>query len=168
MQSEQGRVAQAALVDKLIRVWPKRYPKLAKLLEHKHRLTDSPSHSIPPTFMETRNEPMPSVLPALTAHRFDVILMTPPPETSFDELRALDLGRVAATPGFVWLWVGSGARGNGIGLEKGRELLAAWGYRCVLSVISSRVCSHSTPAGAQKTLCGSKRTRSIPLKISKG
>lgn len=96
----------------------------------------------------------------LAPARFDSILLTPPSGTSFAELAALDLARVAANPGFVWLWVGSGqsrldlgdgdggegggAGGStgadettgvdttatdGIGLEQGRELLSAWGYR---------------------------------------
>jgi hypothetical protein len=69
------------------------------------------------------------VVPSLYSYRFDVILLSPPADTPFEELRALELSRMAATPGFVWLWVGSGVRGDGIGLEKGRELLAAWGYR---------------------------------------
>jgi mRNA m6A methyltransferase non-catalytic subunit len=33
---------------------------------------------------------------------------------------------MAADPSFIFLWVGSGA---GDGLEKGREVLAKWGYR---------------------------------------
>lgn len=58
-----------------------------------------------------------------------MILISPPPSVAFEELKALDLSRVAATPGFVWLWVGSGVPGDGVGLEKGRELIASWGYR---------------------------------------
>lgn len=87
---------------------------------------------------------MQRALATLHPSRFDVILLTPPPSTTFDELAALDLGRAAATPGFVWLWVGSGQTGagagaagsgeegnvgGGVGLEKGRELLNLWGYR---------------------------------------
>lgn len=88
----------------------------------------------------------------LAPARFDSILLTPPSGTSFAELAALDLARVAANPGFVWLWVGSGqsrldlgdgdggegadettgadtTATDGIGLEQGRELLSTWGYR---------------------------------------
>lgn len=144
------------------------YPKLAALLDHKHALTASPLHSIPPTYLnlsssssseppsastpeETPPSPMSLALSeTLTSTstststpsptRFDSILLTPPPSTTYEELKSLDLGRVAANPGFVWLWVGSGqpalslgdgtSRGqDGIGLEKGRELLSLWGYR---------------------------------------
>lgn len=79
---------------------------------------------------------MPEVLPSLFAHRFDVILLSPPADTPFGELQALELSRLASAPGFVWLWVGSGVRGDGIGLEKGRELLASWGYRCARLLLS--------------------------------
>jgi mRNA (2'-O-methyladenosine-N6-)-methyltransferase len=95
----------------------------------KHALTESTTNSIPPTYFETGGESLVNIIPNLVPHRFDVILLSPPADTPFDELLALDPSRLAATPGFVWLWVGSGARGDGIGLEKGRELLAAWGYR---------------------------------------
>ncbi|GAA5993557.1 hypothetical protein JCM10908_000110 [Rhodotorula pacifica] len=151
------------------------YPKLASLLEHKHALTASPRHSIPPTYLnvpldntltpstslDPNASPMSRALSSLTPSRFDSILLTPPPETTYEELAALDLGRIAANPGFVWLWVGSGQspvalpsssasegddgsssavevdtnqptlkrQGDGIGLEKGRELLSLWGYR---------------------------------------
>ncbi|GAA5826804.1 hypothetical protein JCM11251_002899 [Rhodosporidiobolus azoricus] len=137
------------------------YPKLALLLTHKHSLTSSPQFSIPPTYFNLSSlppipsrSPLPSPPPSemqralshLAPSRFDSILLTPPPHISFEELAALDLGRAAATPGFVWLWVGSGQTGagagrkgvegeqslnvgGGVGLEKGRELLSLWGYR---------------------------------------
>ncbi|GAA5821051.1 hypothetical protein JCM3770_004352 [Rhodotorula araucariae] len=114
------------------------YPKLATLLAHKHALTASPRHSIPPTYLDlpATADPSPSrmaaALASLSPARFDAILLTPPPSVSYAELAALDLGARAATPGFVWLWVGSGQAGpgaGGIGLEKGRELLTRWGYR---------------------------------------
>ena len=140
-----------------------RYPKLAALLDHKHALTSSPLHSIPPTYLNlsssnspastetTHPSPMSLALTetltstSSSSVRFDSILLTPPPSTTYEELKSLDLGRVAANPGFVWLWVGSGQsavslggegdgsergqRQDGIGLEKGRELLSLWGYR---------------------------------------
>ncbi|BGP42394.1 regulatory protein [Rhodotorula kratochvilovae] len=131
------------------------YPKLATLLAHKHALTASPRHSIPPTYLNlpspppassssapeaphspSPSSPMSAALATLSPARFDAILLTPPPSVSYAELAALDLGSRAATPGFVWLWVGSGQAGlgaegaeGGIGLEKGRELLTSWGYR---------------------------------------
>lgn len=103
-----------------------RYPKLASLLREKHALHSSPTYSIPPTYLSM--SPSDALL-ALPPVRFDAILLSPPGTVSFEELQKLDMGRVAASPGFVWLWVGSGARGDGIGLERGRELIANWGYR---------------------------------------
>lgn len=108
-----------------------RYPKLAALLANKHALLSSPSHSIPPTYLSTPNA-IPLVVSTLPAtSKFDSILLSPGPEITFDELMSLDLARIAAAPGFVWLWVGSGVEeeGGGIGLEKGRELISSWGYR---------------------------------------
>ncbi|GAA5824325.1 hypothetical protein JCM5353_007026 [Sporobolomyces roseus] len=131
------------------------YPKLASLLEQKHSLTCSTRYSIPPTYLnlaylplvpsidsqeeETSSSPTSLISQALSTlqpSRFDCILLTPPASTPFSELLSLNLGSLAANPGFVWLWVGSGQARldgkegtDGIGLEKGRELLASWGYR---------------------------------------
>lgn len=56
---------------------------------------------------------------------------SPTPYWTWDELAALPISQIASNPGFIWLWVGSGkADENGVsGLDKGRELLANWGYR---------------------------------------
>ncbi|KAF8824476.1 hypothetical protein HHX47_DHR8000381 [Lentinula edodes] len=64
----------------------------------------------------------------LTPSKFDVILLDPPFSSSFtwDHLQELPIPALAADPSFVFLWVGSGAGG---GLERGREVLAKWGYR---------------------------------------
>ncbi|KAK4701243.1 mRNA m6A methyltransferase non-catalytic subunit, partial [Phenoliferia sp. Uapishka_3] len=107
---------------------PCRYPKLSSLLNLKHSQLSSHHHSIPPTHLETSVSPS-TLTDLLSPNRFDVILITPPKDVGFEELKAFDMGRVAATPGFVWLWVGSGQKGDGVGLEKGRELISAWGYR---------------------------------------
>ena len=60
--------------------------------------------------------------------KFDVILLDPPFSSSFtwDRLQELPIPQLGADPSFILLWVGSGA---GDGLEKGREVLAKWGYR---------------------------------------
>jgi mRNA m6A methyltransferase non-catalytic subunit len=60
--------------------------------------------------------------------KFDVILIDPPFSSSFtwDVLQDLPIPTLAADPSFVFLWVGSGV---GEGLERGREVLAKWGYR---------------------------------------
>lgn len=142
-----------------------RYPKLESLLSHKHALTESARYSIPPTYLDPplsnlpvlpeSESPSSSVEPpppsSATAQaisqlvsssaRFDAILLTPPPSTTFAELSSLPLSSLASNPGFIWLWVGSGQKtfdpvtgelagtDGGIGLEQGRELLSSWGYR---------------------------------------
>lgn len=60
--------------------------------------------------------------------KFDVIVLDPPFSSSFtwDHLQDLPIPSFASDPSFVFLWVGSGA---GDGLERGREVLAKWGYR---------------------------------------
>jgi mRNA m6A methyltransferase non-catalytic subunit len=69
-----------------------------------------------------------SNLSSLNPAKFDVILIDPPFSSSFswESLQALPVPSLAADPSFIFLWVGSGA---GEGLEKGREVLAKWGYR---------------------------------------
>ncbi|KAG0148997.1 hypothetical protein CROQUDRAFT_360161 [Cronartium quercuum f. sp. fusiforme G11] len=48
------------------------------------------------------------------------------PWWTWDELEALPVPQIAASPGFIFLWCGTG---QGRGLEQGRALLAKWGYR---------------------------------------
>ena len=112
-------------------------------------------HAHPPTCIATdlRQFSILSLLPT----KFDCILIDPPLEEydrnyptrvkgihtdlsrntpfrhhwTWDEIASLPVPQITSTPGFVWLWVGSGkADENGIsGLDKGREILAKWGYR---------------------------------------
>ena len=65
---------------------------------------------------------------SLHPSKFDVILLDPPFNSTFtwDHLQELPVPSLASDPSFVFLWVGSGA---GEGLERGREILAKWGYR---------------------------------------
>ncbi|KAF8875719.1 MT-A70-domain-containing protein, partial [Gymnopilus junonius] len=49
-----------------------------------------------------------------------------------DHLLDLPVPSLASDPSFVFLWVGSGA---GEGLERGREVLAKWGYRRAEDVV---------------------------------
>ncbi|KAH8834021.1 MT-A70-domain-containing protein [Flagelloscypha sp. PMI_526] len=55
-------------------------------------------------------------------------MLDPPFSSAFtwDDLEEMPVPSLAADPSFVFLWVGSGA---GEGLERGREILAKWGYR---------------------------------------
>jgi len=79
-------------------------------------------YALPPLYLPF------SELGTLQPSKFDVIVIDPPMSSSFswDTLQELSLTSLAADPSFVFLWVGSGA---GDGLERGREVLAKWGYR---------------------------------------
>lgn len=79
-------------------------------------------YALPPMYLPF------SELASLQSSKFDVIVLDPPLSSSFswNTLQDLPLATLAADPSFVFLWVGSGA---GDGLERGREVLAKWGYR---------------------------------------
>jgi len=79
-------------------------------------------HALPPTYLPF------SEFATLQPSKFDVIVIDPPLSSSFswDTLQELPIASLAADPSFIFLWVGSGA---GDGLERGREVLAKWGYR---------------------------------------
>lgn len=98
-----------------------RYPKQQRLLALKK--ASVAEHSFPPSYL-----PLDAAPTALQNLKFDVILIDPPFSSSFSwsQLEALPVAALAADPSFVFLWVGSGA---GEGLERGREILAKWGYR---------------------------------------
>ncbi|KAG8925378.1 hypothetical protein FRC02_009713 [Tulasnella sp. 418] len=96
------------------------YPKQQKLLALKK---NSVAHaSAPPWHIPQAH------ISSLPPAKFDVILIDPPFSSSFswETLSTLPIPSLAADPSFVFLWVGSGA---GEGLERGREVLAKWGYR---------------------------------------
>lgn len=99
----------------------KRYPKQQRLLNLKRAAVEA--SALPPHYLPlTRLRSMP---PA----KFDVILIDPPfhsPSFSWQTLAALPISPLAGDPSFVFMWVGSGA---GEGLERGRDVLARWGYR---------------------------------------
>ncbi|KAG5735578.1 Methyltransferase-like protein 14 [Termitomyces sp. T112] len=96
------------------------YPKQQRLLNLKK--ASVASTSLPPYYLSY------SELPSLHPCKFDVIVLDPPFSSSFtwDDLQDLPIPSFASDPSFVFLWVGSGA---GDGLERGREVLAKWGYR---------------------------------------
>lgn len=98
-----------------------RYPKQQRLLGLKKAAVAE--HAPPPLHVKL------SALSTLTpSSKFDVILIDPPFSSTFswDTLQALPIPVLAGDPSFVFLWVGSGA---GEGLERGRDVLAQWGYR---------------------------------------
>ncbi|PCH43013.1 MT-A70-domain-containing protein [Wolfiporia cocos MD-104 SS10] len=96
------------------------YPKQQRLLALKK--ASVAAHSLPPTYLPY------SELSSLHPSKFDVILIDPPFSSSFtwDDLQELPIPVLAADPSFVLMWVGSGA---GEGLERGREVMARWGFR---------------------------------------
>lgn len=97
-----------------------RYPKQQRLLSLKK--TSVSTHALPPSYLSF------SELSTLNPSKFDVILIDPPFSSAFtwDDLQELPVPSLAADPSFVLLWVGSGA---GEGLERGRQVLAKWGFR---------------------------------------
>ncbi|KAI0297011.1 MT-A70-domain-containing protein [Multifurca ochricompacta] len=96
------------------------YPKQQRLLALKKASVTE--YALPPIYLPF------SELATLQPSKFDVIVIDPPLSSSFswDTLQELPLSTLATDPSFVFLWVGSGA---GDGLERGREVLAKWGYR---------------------------------------
>ncbi|KAI0270648.1 MT-A70-domain-containing protein [Gloeopeniophorella convolvens] len=96
------------------------YPKQQRLLALKKASVTE--YALPPLYLPF------SELATLQPSKFDVIVIDPPFSSSFtwDTLQELPISTLAADPSFVFLWVGSGA---GDGLERGREVLAKWGYR---------------------------------------
>lgn len=131
------------------------YPKLKKLLQLKKALVANHAHP-PTYLQVDLRPSRPNSFNLLDLHptRFDVILLDPPlkeyvdlyphladhpsisscggpigqerPYWSWDDLEALPVPQIAASPGFIFLWCGSG---QGSTLEQGRALLAKWGYR---------------------------------------
>ncbi|KAF9554800.1 MT-A70-domain-containing protein, partial [Agrocybe pediades] len=112
------------------------YPKQQRLLNLKKQAVNE--HSLPPHYLSlplsptdattSTNTRFQNLLSTLHPSKFDVILIDPPFSSSFtwDNLQDLAIPSLAGDPSFVFLWVGSGA---GEGLERGREVLAKWGYR---------------------------------------
>ncbi|TFY50120.1 hypothetical protein EVG20_g11709, partial [Dentipellis fragilis] len=96
------------------------YPKQQRLLALKKASVTE--YALPPAYLPF------SDLSTVQPSKFDVILIDPPFSSSFswDQLQELPVPSLAADPSFIFLWVGSGA---GEGLERGREVLAKWGYR---------------------------------------
>ncbi|KAI7947388.1 hypothetical protein MJO28_009296 [Puccinia striiformis f. sp. tritici] len=132
------------------------YPKLKKLSQLKRSLVASHAHPPTYIQADLRTDrPNSFNLLDLSPARFDVILIDPPLEEyvetypdlpikdpsisgcggpkgeerdfwNWEELESLPLPQIAASPGFIFLWCGSG---QGSTLERGRALLSRWGYR---------------------------------------
>ncbi|KAF8438546.1 MT-A70-domain-containing protein [Boletus edulis BED1] len=110
------------------------YPKQQRLLNLKKESVDT--HAAPSCYLPLQQ------LPSLHPFKFDVILLDPPFSSSFGwvELQEFPIPSLAADPSFVFMWVGSGA---GEGLERGREVLAKWGYRRCEDIVWVKTNLHS-------------------------
>ncbi|KZS99408.1 uncharacterized protein LAESUDRAFT_765567, partial [Laetiporus sulphureus 93-53] len=95
------------------------YPKQQRLLSLKK--ASVARYALPPTYLPF------SHLATLHPSKFDVILIDPAVSSSFtwDHLQELP-PILAADPSYMLMWVCSGA---GDGLERGREVMAKWGFR---------------------------------------
>ncbi|KAJ3164330.1 hypothetical protein HDU88_005428 [Geranomyces variabilis] len=106
------------------------HPKLASLARLKRIAVTE--YSTPPMYLHANlRETLLGRL--LNGMRFDVILLDPPlkdspdpiqPFWTWEEIANLRIEEVAATPSFIFVWVG-----NQEGLDRGRELLYKWGFR---------------------------------------
>lgn len=126
------------------------YPKLKRLVQLKDSLVTRVAH--PPTYLKAdlRKFNLGSLIPV----KYDVVLIDPPLEAyewegtptastsqvgkstwTWDEVASLPIPQLAAKESFVFLWVGSGASD---GLERGREVLARWGYRRCEDIVCIR------------------------------
>lgn len=116
------------------------YPKLRELIRLKDELISKTNIPAKPMYLKsnlvTKNG---SDFPLhdQIGCEFDVILLEPPlyeyqnangvhfdKYFTWDEIKAIDVGSVAAQRSFIFLWCGSAD-----GLDKGRECLKKWGFR---------------------------------------
>ena len=120
------------------------YPSLHRLRSVKDDLVDACAS--PATYLKTDlRASLPGRARAdcisisdLVPIKYDVVIIDPPLHAyawdapcatgdrwTWDDVAALPIPRLAAKESFVFLWVGPGTEG----LEKGRQVLAHWGYR---------------------------------------
>ncbi|SJX66171.1 related to KAR4-transcription factor required for gene regulation in response to pheromones [Sporisorium reilianum f. sp. reilianum] len=143
------------------------YPKLQRLVQLKDALVTRVAHpptylqaDLRPSLGSFRDPSRSSDqfhLGSLIPVKYDVVLIDPPLEAyeweaspaastsasagtasatwSWEEIATLPVPQLAAKESFVFLWVGSGA---GDGLERGREVLAKWGYRRCEDIVCIR------------------------------
>ncbi|KIM23587.1 hypothetical protein M408DRAFT_77403 [Serendipita vermifera MAFF 305830] len=150
------------------------YPKQQRLLALKQATVNAQAH--PPTHLPL------SSLSYLHPAKFDVIVIDPPyitsteiPRTStqtteggtsdishgggidWDQIASLPVPSLSSDPSFVFLWVG---HGNSDGLERGREVLAKWGFRRCEDIVWVKTNRHSNRgAGTDPPPIGGIMTR---------
>ncbi|CAH7666317.1 MT-A70-domain-containing protein [Phakopsora pachyrhizi] len=146
----QNNIQNTSIINRFVE-----YPKLRKLLQLKQSLVSINSHPPTYLTADLRpGRPDSFNLLDLNPTRFDVILIDPPlkeyvqsyphlnnrpdiincggpidqerPYWNWNELESLPVPQIASTPGFIFLWCGSGQAKD---LEHGRALLSKWGYR---------------------------------------
>ena len=82
-------------------------------------------HHIPLSLSTPRLAEMGVQLASVLGTRlYDVILIDPPADWSWEAVASLRIEDIAAVPSFAFLWAGDGE-----GIERGRDVLAKWGYR---------------------------------------
>ncbi|TKY86022.1 hypothetical protein EX895_004847 [Sporisorium graminicola] len=167
------------------------YPKLQRLVQLKDALVTRVAHPPTYLQADLRPSLGPFRDPSRSADQFhlgslipvkyDVVLIDPPLEAyeweaspaastsalsssadatwSWEEIAALPVPQLAAKESFVFLWVGSGA---GDGLERGREVLAKWGYRRCEDIVCIRTNPQTDHSGldSQQASSTSAFTRS--------
>ena len=107
-------------------------------MDLKAELVASAAH--PPLHHSLPDHSTSSILDAVGSCHFDVILINP--LSTWEETAALPIKAISADPGFVFLWVG---RGDGDGLEKGRECFAKWGFRRAEDIVWVKTNKSSKP-----------------------
>ncbi|KAM7534642.1 hypothetical protein Aperf_G00000111860 [Anoplocephala perfoliata] len=97
------------------------YPKLRELIRLKDELIQA--RVTPPMYLraDLRNF---NLLDLKSV--FDVILVEPPLDRSWswEEIKMLEIEKIAAPRSFIWIWCGSGE-----GLDGARKCLKKWGFR---------------------------------------
>ncbi len=116
------------------------YPKLRELIRLKDELIARTNIPTNPMYFKSplkSKNGLDFPLQSQLGCEFDVILIEPPLHEyqvtngvhfdnyfTWDEIKAIDVGAVAAQRSFIFLWCGSAE-----GLDKGRECLKKWGFR---------------------------------------
>lgn len=112
------------------------HPQLKELVTRKEALVKT--HQTPPYYLKADLRTLPLNVETFGT-KFDVILVDPPWEEyqrrapgllaetevwTWQQIRDLEIERIADTPSFVFLWCGTAE-----GLEAGRHCLSKWGFR---------------------------------------
>ncbi|BEI86761.1 hypothetical protein CcaverHIS002_0701070 [Cutaneotrichosporon cavernicola] len=133
------------------------FPALRRLMDLKAAHVAASAH--PPLIAPVTGPTASALLPTLSPHRFDVILLHDPRlwGGTWGDIAALPIRHLSADPAFVFLWVGAG---DADGLERGRECLAKWGFRRAEDIVwvkTNKAKGESNPGGASTGLFASQK-----------